>query len=334
VTNNTLVNIDALQISVKLSRTRRLKIVDYASMSIDRGEMIGLIGESGSGKTMLCRALIGTLRRRDAYISGGSILFDGIDLASAKSDVWRSVRGKRIGYVPQSALAGPNPVLTIEAQLMESLGKDYSRSRKDARRRAHELLEIVQIRRPEIVMKQYPNQLSGGMKQRVMIACAIALQPELIVADEPTTGLDVTVQAEIMKLLKDIREQFNTSIILVSHDLPLINDVCDRITVMHSGATVESLPSEDIEKSKHPYTIALYKSRIDLAPPRGQLVTISGQPPAVGVWQEGCRFNQRCSFVTEECLSGSHPQYRELSKLHSTACINHANLSEAIGTSK
>jgi oligopeptide/dipeptide ABC transporter ATP-binding protein len=333
VSNNALVDIDSLQISVKLSRTRRLKIVDYASMKINPGEMIGLIGESGSGKTMLCRALIGTLRRRDAYISGGSVMFDGMDLATAKNDVWRQVRGKRIGYVPQSALAGPNPVLTIEAQLIESLGGDETLSRADAKKRAKELLDIVQIRRPDIVMKQYPNQLSGGMKQRVMIACAIALQPELIVADEPTTGLDVTVQAEIMKLLKEIRDQFNTAIILVSHDLPLINDVCDQITVMHAGATVESITSAEIEKSKHPYTIALYKSRIDLAPPRGELITIAGQPPAVGAWQTGCRFNQRCDFVTDACLIGEHPKYIELSATHQTACINHAGIEAKIGSS-
>lgn len=332
MTNELLVDIDSVQVSVKLSRTRRLQIVDYASMQIRRGEMMGLIGESGSGKTMLCRGFIGTLERRDAYISGGKILFDGIDLAKAKDDTWRAIRGKRIGYVPQSALAGPNPVLTIEAQLLETLKNDPKLDRQAARKRAMELLEIVQIRRPDIVMKQYPNQLSGGMKQRVMIACAIALQPELIVADEPTTGLDVTVQAEIMKLLKDIRSEFNTSIVLVSHDLPLINDVCDRITVMHAGATIETLPSSEIEKSKHPYTIALYKSRIDLAPPRGELITIKGQPPAVGNWQEGCRFNQRCDFVTDACLVGPHPRYIQLAQDHQTACINHASISDKVGS--
>jgi oligopeptide/dipeptide ABC transporter ATP-binding protein len=331
VTQNLLVDIDSLQISVRLSHARRLQIVDYASLAVERGQLVGLIGESGSGKTMLCRALIGTLRRRDAYISGGSIVFDGIDLATAKNDMWRTIRGKRIGYVPQSALAGPNPVLTVEAQLGEALRNDPELSRGDMRKRALELLDIVQIRRPEIVLKQYPNQLSGGMKQRVMIACAMALRPELIVADEPTTGLDVTVQAEIMRLLKDVRDQFNTSIILVSHDLPLINDVCDQVTVMHAGATVESLSSADIERSRHPYTIALYKSRIDLAPPRGDLITIAGQPPAVGTWQEGCRFNQRCSFVTDACGVGPHPTYMDVSPSHKTACINFDSIADVVG---
>lgn len=330
-TNELLVDIDSVQITVKLSRTRRLQIVDYASMQVHRGEMMGLIGESGSGKTMLCRGFTGTLGRRDAYISGGKIMFDGTDLAKATPETWRAVRGKKIGYVPQSALAGPNPVLTIEAQLREALMNDKTLDRNAVRKRSMELLEIVQIRRPDIVMKQYPYQLSGGMKQRLMIACAIALNPDLIVADEPTTGLDVTVQAEIMRLLKDIRSQFNTAIILVSHDLPLINDVCDRITVMHAGATVESLPSSEIENAKHPYTIALYKSRIDLAPPRGELITIKGQPPAVGSWQEGCRFNQRCDFVTDACLVGPHPRYINLNEDHQTACINHASISNKAG---
>ena len=327
-----LVDLDSVQFTVKLSRTRRLQIVDYASMQVHRGEMMGLIGESGSGKTMLCRGFTGTLGRRNAFISGGKIMFDGIDLVQAKADVWRSVRGKKIGYVPQSALAGSNPVLTIGAQLREALKNDKELDRDAMRKRAMELLEIVQIRRPDIVMKQYPYQLSGGMKQRVMIACAIALNPDLIVADEPTTGLDVTVQAEIMRLLKNIRSEFNTAIILVSHDLPLINDVCDRITVMHAGATVETLPSSEIEKSKHPYTLALYKSRIDLAPPRGDLITIKGQPPSVGGWQEGCRFNQRCDFVTDACLKGPHPLYLQLKPGHQTTCINHASIPHKVGS--
>ncbi|MCX6420219.1 MAG: ABC transporter ATP-binding protein, partial [Actinobacteria bacterium] len=209
---NPLVLIKDLKIEVRVTRAKRLSIVDSASFEIESGKIIGLIGESGSGKTMLCRSLVGTLGRRGAYIAAGQLIFDGIDLVTAKQSVWNEIRGKRIGYVPQSALAGPNPVMTIGAQLAEAILQDENFPKSEVEKRSLELLNIVQIRRPETVLKQYQHELSGGMKQRVMIACAIAQQPELIVADEPTTGLDVTVQAEIMELLKQIRKDFNTSI--------------------------------------------------------------------------------------------------------------------------
>ena len=296
-----LVVIDGIKIDVRLTRVKRLAIVDTATFDIQRGEIIGLIGESGSGKTMLCRSLVGTLHRRGAYIAAGRLTFDGIDLVAAKGNAWTEIRGKRIGYVPQSALAGPNPVMTIGAQLVEAIMQDKSFPKDKLKERAIELLNIVQIRRPEVVMHQYQHELSGGMKQRVMIACAIAQQPQLIVADEPTTGLDVTVQAEIMRLLLDIRSEFNTSIILVSHDLPLVNQMCDDIVVMHAGSTVERISSNQITNAKHPYTRALYNSRIDLVEPKGQLTTINGQPPTVGNWPTGCRFADRCDFVQEAC---------------------------------
>ena len=194
------------------------------------------------------------------------------------------------------------------------------------RARALELLEIVQIRRPEVVLKQYPYELSGGMKQRVMIACAIAREPQLIVADEPTTGLDVTVQAEIMELLRQIRRDLNTSIILVSHDLPLINEVCDDIVIMHAGATVEKIPSAQIEDTRHPYTEALYNSRIDLVEPRGKLVTIKGQPPTVGDWPTGCRFAGRCDYAEAKCSTDIEIPLATVGTNHVSACIRQAEI--------
>ena len=321
--NDHLVVAKDLKIDVHVTRTSKLAIVDTVSLAIERGQITGLIGESGSGKTMLCRALIGTLERRGAYIASGSLVFDGIDLVTAKPSVWGEIRGKRIGYVPQSALAGPNPVMTIGAQLGEAILQDKSFDRGSVEKRALELLNIVQIRRPETVLKQYQHELSGGMKQRVMIACAIAQQPQLIVADEPTTGLDVTVQAEIMDLLKQIRNDFDTSIILVSHDLPLINEVCDDIVVMHAGTTVEKIPSEKIKSAKHPYTLALYNSRIDLVAPKGELKTINGQPPSVGNWPKGCRFSERCDFVQERCRIEQVLPLISIGADHSTSCLRH-----------
>lgn len=320
---NNLLEIRNLKIDVRVTRTKQLSIVDSATLIVKPGQIIGLIGESGSGKTMLCRSLVGTLGRRGAYIASGELVFDGIDLVTAKQSAWNDIRGKRIGYVPQSALAGPNPVMTIGAQLAEAIEQDENFPRVDVEKRAIELLNIVQIRRPETVLKQYQHELSGGMKQRVMIACAIAQQPQLIVADEPTTGLDVTVQAEIMDLLKQIRKDFNTSIILVSHDLPLINEICDDIVVMHAGTTVEKIPSKSIKSSKHPYTIALYNSRIDLVAPKGELKTINGQPPSVGSWPEGCRFSERCDFVTDRCRVKQDLPLISIDINHETSCLRH-----------
>jgi oligopeptide/dipeptide ABC transporter ATP-binding protein len=320
---NNLLEIRNLKIEVRVTRTKQLSIVDSATLIVKPGQIIGLIGESGSGKTMLCRSLVGTLGRRGAYIASGELVFDGIDLVTAKQSAWNDIRGKRIGYVPQSALAGPNPVMTIGAQLAEAIEQDENFPSADVEKRAIELLNIVQIRRPETVLKQYQHELSGGMKQRVMIACAIAQQPQLIVADEPTTGLDVTVQAEIMDLLKQIRKDFNTSIILVSHDLPLINEICDDIVVMHAGTTVEKIPSKSIKSSKHPYTIALYNSRIDLVAPKGELKTINGQPPSVGSWPEGCRFSERCDFVTDRCRVKQDLPLISIDINHETSCLRH-----------
>lgn len=320
---NNLLEIKNLKIEVRVTRTKQLSIVDSATLIVKPGQIIGLIGESGSGKTMLCRSLVGTLGRRGAYIASGELVFDGIDLVTAKQSAWNDIRGKRIGYVPQSALAGPNPVMTIGAQLAEAIEQDENFPSADVEKRAIELLNIVQIRRPETVLKQYQHELSGGMKQRVMIACAIAQQPQLIVADEPTTGLDVTVQAEIMDLLKQIRKDFNTSIILVSHDLPLINEICDDIVVMHAGTTVEKIPSKSIKSSKHPYTIALYNSRIDLVAPKGELKTINGQPPSVGSWPEGCRFSERCDFVTDRCRVKQDLPLISIDINHETSCLRH-----------
>lgn len=318
-----LVEIRDLVIGIQRTRSDRLIIVDAANFDIRQAEILGLVGESGSGKTMVCRSLIGTLKRRSASIFDGTIMFDGMDLAKLDERRWRVVRGNRIGYVPQSALTGPNPVMTVGGQLGEAIRRNRKRKEPDVRKRAMELLDLVHIRRPEVVFEQYPFQLSGGMRQRVMIAAALAQDPDIVVADEPTTGLDVTVQAEIMNLLKEIRTEFKMSVVLVSHDLALIDEVCDRLVVMHAGTCVEVGAVTEVARTpKHPYTIALNRSRIDLATPGSTLVTIKGNPPAVGEWPSGCRFNERCEFVKQDCLVGPNPALIEVSDGHWSACIH------------
>ncbi|MFN8721575.1 MAG: ABC transporter ATP-binding protein [Rhodospirillales bacterium] len=314
-----LLDIRDLRIGIRRGRRPPLVIVDKADLRLGRGEIHGLVGESGSGKTMVCRSLIGTLSRRGASVLSGSVRLGDLDLATADEAMWRTVRGRRIGYVTQSALAGLNPVVTIGAQLKEAI-RQTGTTGADADRRAVELLDRVRIRRPEIVARQHPHQLSGGMRQRVMIACAIATGPEIIVADEPTTGLDVTVQAEIMKLLKAIQAETGVSVILVSHDLALIDAVCDRITIMHAGTCVETGTVAQVARPRHPYTAALNRSRIELAAPGSELRTIRGRPPAVGTWAPGCRFADRCDGARPDCRTGEHPRLAPVADGHMTAC--------------
>ena len=316
-----LLDVSDLQIGIRQGGRDPLRVVDKADFKIGRGEIVGLVGESGSGKSMVCRSLIGTLARRGAFVMSGKIQFGGRDLAAIDESVWREIRGKKIGYVTQSALAGLNPVMTIEAQLREAIDQDLSAHPETGAARAKGLLEIVHIRRPEAVLRQFPHQLSGGMRQRVMIACAIAPRPHLLLADEPTTGLDVTVQAEIMKLLKTIQAEMGLSILLVSHDLALIDDVCERVVVMHAGACIETAGVEQIASPKHPYTAALQRSRIELAAPGDELVTIDGRPPAVGSWKAGCRFADRCDIARSDCRQGDHPALRPAGQGRSTACL-------------
>ena len=317
-----LLDVRDLRIGIRQGRREPLRVVDKADFRIGRGEIVGLVGESGSGKSMVCRSLIGTLPRRGAFVMSGTIELAGRDLVPIEEGAWRAIRGKQIGYVTQSALAGLNPVMTIEAQLREAIEQDLSAHPETGAARARTLLDVVHIRRSDTVLKQYPHQLSGGMRQRVMIACAIASRPQLLVADEPTTGLDVTVQAEIMKLLRTIQAEMGLSILLVSHDLALIDDVCERVVVMHAGACIETGSVEKIAVPKHPYTVALQRSRIELAVPGSELVTIVGRPPAVGSWQDGCRFADRCDIARDDCRQGDHPPLRTIGDGHASACLH------------
>ena len=320
--NDVLLDVRDLRIAILQGSRTPLPVVDTADFEIRRGEILGLVGESGSGKTMVCRSLIGTLSRRGAKVMSGSIRFADHDLANASEELWRQIRGKRIGYVTQSALAGLNPVMTIEAQLRDAIRQDGGTYSGTEAGRARELLDVVRIRRPDTVFHQHPHQLSGGMRQRVMIACAIASRPELLIADEPTTGLDVTVQAEIMTLLKGILAEMGLAILLVSHDLALIDDVCDRVVIMHAGACVESGHVRQVARPRHPYTAALHRSRIELATPGSELVTIAGRPPAVGSWPAGCRFAGRCEIAEVDCANGAHPPLMPLGDGHSSACLH------------
>ena len=317
-----ILEVEGLRISVPRGRGRMLQIVDTADFQLRPHESLGIVGESGSGKTMLCRALIGTLWRHGAVVTAGSILFQGQDLAGAGEKVWHRIRGRRIGYVPQSSLAGLNPLLTVRTQLLEAIWAAREVSLAKAEEEALQLLKLVRIPRPEMVLQARSHQLSGGMRQRVMIATAIAQEPEILIADEPTTALDVTIQHEILSLINTLRERLNMALIFVSHDLAVIEEVCDSVMVMYAGASVENGPIDAVgENSRHPYTRALLASRVDLATVGKELETVPGDPASVGSWPRGCRFWPRCPLADEICQQDAQPPLLPVGRQF-TACLH------------
>jgi len=316
-----LLRVQDLRVSFRTSNGRLVPVIDAVNLSVGADESVGVVGESGSGKTMLCRSLIGTLKRHGAEVTGGRILLGDQDLAQADERTWRTVRGRIIGYVPQSSLASLNPVLTIETQLVEAVAAVRPVSRGEARVEALRLLDLVRIPRAAHVLGQRSHELSGGMRQRVVIATALAQRPRLLVADEPTTALDVTVEHQILMLLEDLRAEFGMSLILVSHDLAVIDEVCDSVVVMYAGATVEAGARSSLATTqRHPYSHALRVSRVDAAEPGQALETIGGETPSVGHWPDGCRFWPRCAFATQVCQVGAQPGLRSVDG-QLTACI-------------
>ncbi len=281
-----------------------------------------MAGESGSGKTTLCRAIIGTLHRRGAFVTAGQLRFDGRDLGNETEAAWRSVRGSQIAYVPQSSLAGLNPVLSVQGHLRETLVRDDVHGRHDVERRSLELLDAVQIARPKLVLGLRPHQLSGGMRQRVMIALALARRPRLLVADEPTTALDVSIQREIIKLLKTVRTDFGLALLLITHDVAVLEEMCDQLMVMYAGATVEAGPLVSVvDRPLHPYTRALVRSRVDLSAPGQRIPSIAGEPSSPGAWGPGCRFAPRCPNVEAQCLEGGQPALVTIEGTQQSACL-------------
>jgi oligopeptide/dipeptide ABC transporter ATP-binding protein len=316
-----LLTVENLKVAFDKGGRRLLPVIDAVNLELGANQAMGVVGESGSGKTMLCRSIVGTLARRGARVTAGRILFEGRDLAEAPESVWRTVRGKKIGYVPQSSLAGLNPVLSIETQLIESITVVRPIGRDEAVREALRLLDMVRIPRARAVLRERSSHLSGGMRQRVMIAAALAQSPRLLVADEPTTALDVTVQHEILELIGRLRAELGMALILVSHDLAVVEEVCDSVMVMYAGATVESGPVDDVtHRPRHPYSRALHVSRVDTASPGDDIETIAGEPPTVGRWPSGCRFWPRCPIGDDACRTGAQPGLTRIGSQW-TACL-------------
>ncbi|MFC1417446.1 ABC transporter ATP-binding protein [Streptacidiphilus cavernicola] len=278
------------------------KAVNGVNYSVRAGETLAILGESGSGKSVSSQAVMGILDSPPGFVTGGEILFKGRDLLKLSAEERRKVRGAQMAMVFQDALSSLNPVQTVGTQLGEMYRVHKGSSRKDAKLKAVELMERVGIPAAKERVNQYPHQFSGGMRQRVMIAMALALEPDLIIADEPTTALDVTVQAQVMELLQDLQREYDMGLILITHDLGVVADVADKIAVMYAGRIVETAPVHELyARPAHPYTRGLLDSIPRLDQKGQELYAIKGLPPNLLRIPSGCAFNPRCPMAQEVC---------------------------------
>ncbi len=297
-----------------------IKAVDGVGLKISSGEIVALVGESGCGKTISALSVTQILPS-EAKILSGEIKFLGQDLLKLKHDQLRKIRGREISYVFQEPATSLNPVFTIGEQIIEALTLHLNLNKKEARKRAEELLVQVGISSPKQRLFAYPHQLSGGMKQRAMIAMAIATQPKLLIADEPTTALDVTIQAQILDLLLKLREKIDLSILLITHDLSIVSLFADQVYVMYAGRIVESAPVKLLyERPGHPYTRALLRCIPDPKGPKGKLAAIQGIVPPAWKLPSGCKFHPRCPIKEDACLK-DEPQIKEIEPGHFVRCF-------------
>ncbi|GAA4783699.1 ABC transporter ATP-binding protein [Streptomyces ziwulingensis] len=286
------------------------RAVNGVSYGVDAGETLAVLGESGSGKSVTAQTVMGILDVPPGRVTGGEVLFEGRDLLKLKEEERRKVRGAEMAMIFQDALSSLNPVLTVGDQLGEMFTVHRGMSRKDARTKAVELMDRVRIPGAGERVRQYPHQFSGGMRQRIMIAMAMALEPKLIIADEPTTALDVTVQAQVMELLAELQREFRMGLILITHDLGVVADVADRIAVMYAGRIVEEAPVHDIYKAPaHPYTRGLLESIPRLDQKGRELYAIKGLPPSLTHVPPGCAFHPRCPMARDVCRTDVPPLY-------------------------
>lgn len=311
-----------------VTRESTVKAVDGVSFSVRRGETFGLLGESGCGKSAACRSIT-RLINPPGRIVGGEVLYEGRDLLKLPAEEMRRIRGREIGMIFQEPMTALNPVLPIRTQIFESLAPRMSRAQK--RDRALELLRLVGIPSPERRLDEYIHQFSGGMRQRAMIAIALASSPRLLLADEPTTALDVTIQDQIMKLIGGLKERMSMSVILVTHDLGVVSQMCDRVAVMYAGHVMELCDTLTLFfRSRHPYTRGLLRSLPRGKGTRQKLEPIAGAPPNLADLPPGCPFAPRCEMAEEPCRAGL-PPLTEIAAGHHTRCRLHEKLSDGNG---
>jgi len=315
-----LIEIEGLRVLFHGDDGRTTHAVDRVDLSVAKGATLGLVGESGCGKSVTSLAIMGLLSKQSAEVSG-SIRFDGFDLLQTSDQTLRDLRGNRLAMIFQEPMTSLNPSLTIGDQIIETILRHRGGSQLSARQRAIDLLRRVHIPSPEKRIDEYPHKLSGGMRQRVMIAMALACDPRLLIADEPTTALDVTLQAQILELMRELKAASNAAIILITHDLGVVAEVCDEVAVMYAGEIVERTGVDDLFASpQHPYTVGLLGSIPRLDRRAAHLATIEGMVPNMTNPPAGCRFAARCPFVSEACRAAPPPLV-EVSPGHLSRCI-------------
>ena len=298
-----------------------VKAVDGVNFSVESGKTIGIVGESGCGKSITAMSILRLIPDPPGKIVNGEIFFNGKDLTKVSDEEIRHIRGNDISMIFQEPMTSLNPVFTVGDQIMEALILHQKLSEEEARKKAIQMIELVGIPRADKIVDEYPHQLSGGMRQRVMIAMALSCQPKLLIADEPTTALDVTIQAQILELMNELKNKLNTSIMLITHDLGVVAEMSDHVIVMYSGKVVEDAPVEELFKNpRHPYTIGLMNSMPSLIGEGKRLESIKGAVPNPLYLPKGCYFHPRCKFATDECRNGQ-PELRDIASGHKVSCF-------------
>jgi peptide/nickel transport system ATP-binding protein len=316
-----LLEVEGLTVAFDTEQGQR-RVVEEASFSVGAGETVGLVGESGCGKSVTAMSIMRLLPSPPLRALAGRILFEGADLLDLAPEAMRALRGDRIGMVFQEPMTSLNPVLSIGYQIEEVLRLHRKTGRGEARRQALEMLRLVGIGAPERRLDQYPHQLSGGLRQRVMIAIALICRPQLLIADEPTTALDVTIQAQILELLRSLKREMGMALLLITHDLGVVAEMCDQVVVMYAGRIVEQATAAELfRRPRHPYTSGLLSAMPRLVAKGGKLPTIPGTVPPPGKRALGCSFAERCPRALPRCR-GERPELTTQGENHRAACWN------------
>ncbi len=297
-----------------------IRAVNGVSFEVKKGKTLGLVGETGAGKTTIARTILGILPDPPAEVLGGEVIYDGEDLLKLSEKKMRKVRGKRIAMIFQDPMTALNPLMSVGSQIAEALVTHENMKKGDAALKASEMLEMVGI--PATRYNEFPHQFSGGMKQRVVIAMALACSPELLIADEPTTALDVTIQAQVLELMGELRKKYDSSMILITHDLGVIAQNCEDVAVVYAGEVVEHGTAADVfDHPTHPYTLGLFAALPNMVKSGERLRPIIGLTPNPANLPTGCKFHPRCPYATEECANTS-PKPVEVAPGHFCSCIN------------
>lgn len=318
-----LLEVTDLQTTFELNRNLSVKAVDGVSFSVNAGETLAIVGESGSGKSVTSLSIMGLLPKDVGRVSGGTIKLDGRDITHISDKEMRDIRGKDIGMIFQEPMTSLNPVHTIGQQISEMVIRHRETTKAAARARAIEMLELVGIPEPKRRVDNYPHEMSGGMRQRAMIAMALACEPRILIADEPTTALDVTIQAQMLELMKSLQDKLGMAIIFITHDLGVVAEVADRVVVMYSSQVVETADVHEIfANPRMPYTAGLMNSipKLGASPQKERLQAIPGTVPSLTNLPQGCRFNPRCAFATDACKA-TEPALEDSGDGHMIRCI-------------